>query len=741
MNFFRKNLSTNRRSQIAVIITFVIAVIFLFIAVFINLAKVSQVKTTTSTAADKAALSLASQLGSISHYYKDKVLKISGPCATSPCQVCDDDYVSLAVLIGVVVAFGLMIPATMGASLIALPLALVMTASILSGINAKFTEMTGYNAFRESTLFQALSSIQSDDVELKSVGPGIFSDAETGKNYNLSAIPEMRNQKKVSRFAAWYYALRLPLVGDEAIESAIERFLSDPVGGLRSFVDVDEWDSGKWKINKMSYVIKPGSGNRSYDITCSGSSCPDWVKDSAKGLLRMVEIDSSDDVYGGFLKDKLMNLLSRLEASYNLSFCDLFGCSDVNILINSDLREFLLRSKEVLNMPVSDRLKYLTQWFPLWYDFKKHDQADINKNGDFREPADPADPNKYTYDIYLRLTRDQAYIDSWIAELETINSQIAGTIPPANGHNQYGLGGSVSSCYTQYNCCASDCSKRCCEASANCSFQGIYCSACGSSTPPVCVTGDLYEVKPSWCPLSNRSASCNSSCSSCSRNPQCSSACNFQGQLAYNNTTGPTEVEQAIRILYSLNDNIAKIKMSIGDLANSVAANLLDTDAKRNEIVYAWKDKPKPDGSQQFSHLVKVKIDGYPKSLPNVTEGLEWKWPGPQYCRKLNYDQGDFKITTWRYDQDQPTDIGKINKEGWQLRRRKPGPLESGKDVPPDILVGIVTDVQDNGKIDSKINEDYISVRLLPEYAITSCSQAHYGPEKSDIYISGTKCD
>lgn len=777
MNFFRKNLPTNRRSQIAVIITFVIAVIFLFIAVFINLAKVSQVKTTTSTSADKAALSLASQLGSISHYYKDKVLKIAGSCATPPCQACDDDSISLAVLIGVIIVFGLTIIPTMGASLIALPLALVMTASILSGINAKFTEMTGYNAFRESTLFQALASIQSDDVELKSAGPGIFRDAETGKNYDLSAIPEMRNQKKVSRFAAWYYALRLPLVGEEAIKSAIEKFLSDPVGGLRSFVDVDVdgWDPGKWKINKMSYVISPGSGSLDYEVTCTSTApcssgdtactqCPDWVKDPAQGILRMVEIDSSDNVYGGFLKDKLMNLLSRLEASYNLSFCDFFGCSDVNILINGDLREFLIRSKEVLNMPVSERLNYLTQWFPLWYDFKRHNET--------REPIDSADPNKYTYDIYLRLMRDQNNINSWIAELEKINgtasagnisNNIVDTIRSKHGECTWGWGASVSStCYMQYgcskpecgtHCCGSDCSDECCNTccypssrKSPCAWEGTYYTCC--QNPPVCSNGDLYGAKPSWCTIHADHANCHSNCGCSVQSFNCDDdAKNFQGQLSwkprcsdptsciyFDSTSGPTEAEQAIRILRALDDNIAKIKMSIAALADKVSVFLSEKDTKRNEIVYAWKDKPKSDGSQQFSHFVKVKIDGYPESLPNITESLEWKWPAPQKCRTLNNYQDNFTIITWRYDQDQPTDIGKTDNEGWKLKRRK---IPGAEEFSPKQLEDIVADIQANGKIDSTQN----SVDSILDYAITSCSKAHYGPEKKDIYISGIRCD
>ncbi len=768
MNFFRKNQPLNQRSQIAVIITFVIAVIILFVVVFINITKVSQVKTTTSTAADRTALSLASQLGSMSHYYKDKVLKISGPCATPPCQVCNTDWVSLGVLIGVGLAIIGMAFFLAPAALIAGPLALVITASMLSGISAKYKEMTGYNAFRESALFQALRDIQSDDVEVKATAPGsgIFYD-DTNNNgvfdatsstsepvYNLSTIPEMRNEKKVSRFAAWYYFLRLPLVGDEDMRNSLENiFLSR----LKNFIDVDGWDSGKWKINKLSYVIRPDSSasTHHYDVTCSGSSCPDWVKDAATGQLRIVRMDASDNVSGGFLEDKFLSLLKRLKCAYpSLSFCSSLSpcatatvtCSDVDNLIE-DLRMFLLRSKEVLNMPVSDRLDKLTQWFPLWYDFKKHDQTDINSNGDFREPMPtvPDDPNKYTYDIYLRLMRDQNFINAWIANLEGINAQVAGAIPLANGHNEYGLGCKVSECATVF--CGGYCSgDGCCPTCINpqpCSFAGIYCSAYGDSTPPVCEHGDLYETHPSWClpsGLPNKSPNCSLLCPSCNHQNNSPAACDFQGTLFYttppdcNNTgntttpSGPTEVDQTIIILRALNDDIVKIKMSIGDLADEVAVYLSKDDAKRNVIVYAWKNKPDAAG-KQYAHLVQVKIDDYPKNLPNITESIEWGGIIPQKCRELNDYQGDLTITTWRYDQDQPTDMG------WKLRR---GKKESTTDEFIRLLNLIVTDSQDNAQIDT--NQAMVDL-ISTEYAITSATTVHYGPAKSDIKIIKTEGD
>ncbi len=819
MNFFRKNLPLNQRSQIAVIITFVIAVIFLFIAVFINLSKVSQVKTATSTAVDRTALSLASQLGSMSRYYKEKVVPGGiEKTATDEKKVIEacgfSEWVPLATLIltGIVTGIFAVVfwpAAVVGAGVGAFS-TVVLSSTVLGGINTKFKEMSGYNGMRENALFQSLSATQSDDVELKAKTPGsgvffedvngngVFdedSEEEKKRVYDLRAIPEMRNERKVSRFAAWYYAKRLPLVSDESMKDSLAVFING-INGIKGFIDADERDSSG-NIIELSYWITPKSGDRNYKVTCSGSSCPSWVKDANTGQLRIVRMDSSNAAYGGFLDPSnspplhtLKNLFTRLNSSYSGTF----PTADVDNLIE-DLRIFLLKSKEVLNMPVSQRLSGLSLWSSSFYDPAKH------KPGS-REPIDPDDPKKYTYDIYLRLMRDQNYVNQWIAELETLNNNtIALDIRKKHGDCTWGRGSQLDrTCNTVYgqNCsicgggycgesessCNSACMPYCCYNPQKCAWEGIYYTCCQS--PPVCSSGDLYGAKPGWCSSHGYHALCSPSCASCTENFNCADEAKFfQGQLSWrpscsdptsciylDGTDKPTEVEQAFRILRALNEDLARIQMTIAALADAIAKQLpswpyephndtnnngiiepgeftdlngngryddyLPEFFKRIEIVYAWKDKP-VQGKTQYSHLARVKIDGYPDNLPNVTESPALL--GLQTCRTLNNYQGDFKITVSRYDQDQPTDIA-----GWNLRRRlKP----SNAEFDTAKLAGMVNDIQNTGELNPASCCDchvgsYCQSNidnLLDNYAITSCSQAHYGPGKSDIYITGTQCD
>ena len=200
-------------------------------------------------------------------------------------------------------------------------------------------------------------------------------------------------------------------------------------------------------------------------------------------------------------------------------------------------------------------------------------------------------------------------------------------------------------------------------------------------------------------------------------------ACEFQGQLAWRETYGPTEVDQAIEILGQLLRDIGEIKYYIEAFAWEVSRLLPKEFAQRNKIVYAWTD------SRGFNHAVAVQLMNYPEHLPYVTEELEWG--GFEKCRVLrggsdNDGTGDLEIITWRYDEDIPT-------PWWAMRYRKK-PAEAQFDS--EKLQAIVRDIQNDGLIDLA-NPDLVN--LLDNYAITSKAKAEYGPEKSDIKIIETR--
>ncbi len=449
-NNLKKN---NLRSQIAVIITLVIAFIILLTIVFINIFKVSTIKTTTSQAADKSALTLASQIGSLSKTYWD-ALHAADPSDTSE-TVCSADWFDLVKLAVAALAVVLLAAWFAAPLILLMGIGLFVSGMVMGGISQKFQDMSAYNSLRETALFQAVSMVQTDDVELKNIDgiSGKFLEPITGAEYDLSKIPAALAVRKVGRFDAWYYARRQPLVDDRALKTAANSFINGATGGLRDgirkFVEIDTWDPLHWKITELSYIL---AGQRSeyvggFIVTCGGS-CPTWVRDSTKDLLRLIRVNDHDEYYEGVLIDKFDgSLLRRLENDFGASYVQHIYCETgifcnnpiVNEIdfrtVKEDMRHLLVRIKEVLNLPVSERLKGVTLWFASFYDPSAHEPVTGRNIYDADNTFAPGEENLYQYDIHLRLARDIYYINKWIAGLDTFNNTII--IPPIRD-NDYG---------------------------------------------------------------------------------------------------------------------------------------------------------------------------------------------------------------------------------------------------------------------------------------------------------------
>ena len=186
---YHKNLEQkNLKGQIAVIITLVIALIFLFTVVFMNIAKLSNIKIRSAKANDRAALQLASRIGSISHYLKEEVMK--GDTAEN----CNLNWMAIGMIIGGILlsiislsplgAFVLRgmsaLEGVLAGGVVAfggLLNALGQSKAVIESIYDKIsTEMSDYNAIRETTLLETLSYLETDDFILTaSPGkPGFF---------------------------------------------------------------------------------------------------------------------------------------------------------------------------------------------------------------------------------------------------------------------------------------------------------------------------------------------------------------------------------------------------------------------------------------------------------------------------------------------------------------------------------------------------------------------------------------
>jgi len=811
---YHKNLEQkNLKGQIAVIITLVIATIFLLVIVFTNIAKIGAIKILTSQAADSTTLSLASQISTMSYNLKQAVF------GGTKEEECSTKWLVFAVFIvgcifmvicPVLGLLGVLAASAVGAGVIFGGILAYAGYSkrypnpvIGKAIYKKLSEMSTHNALKEMNLSQIVSLMQSDDVALARLGakPGFFfEDKDSDKikdadepEYNLSDIPEIKNQKNVDRFSAWYYTKRLPLIDAEGIREAAEKFITD----LKQYVNADVWDAAKWRIHRASLVVGPtfigyGSQLKVTCITCPPA--PDWVADRSKNQVRVVTIDEgktdADGNYlpDGFLKLKFIPLSINLEnRGYDVFFCgdawwnpfDNTSCGDVEKVL-ADLTTFLARVKGLLDLPLSERTSGVSQWLNLFYDIGWVDGVGIDQHtfsgGD--------------HDIYDRLTRSVLAILDWINRagngLLAVDQTLVSEIPPNYGtYCEEGRGAPYSSCYTwvasclcQHTVCGEySCWQVCdgnhCQNLQTARWRGDYGTCTGMwnhINHPTCkfLGGDLYGARPAWC-TNQRNIPCKSNsfcgggCTCCSIPGTVTTMKNayyFQGQFSWDHPNpnvkeGFTEVRQAIEVLGALAYDLNRINMIIRSFVHDVREILNKADEElRREFIYGWQSKDKS------LHTVQAKIpmgtEGYPDELPHIDEKNELL--GFRYCRYLDKKDGWVSLIASRYDEDRPT-------FWWNIRQRRTtaepftdqnnnGAYDSGEpftdqnnngvydsgEFDKAKLEALVRDIQNTGipQPGATYTQDEVN-KLFDDYSIRSQSRAHYGPDKNDIYLEKQK--
>jgi len=160
--------------QIAALITLIIAVIFLFIAVTINIGKVSRVRTATQIAADGAALNIASNLGSAAHNYKETTLNGKE-------KDCAWNWWLILVPIGIIFFWPLAVVATVYVG--------IANAAYVRALDRQFAKMTAKAKYQQAAIQYALFRTVDD--------PQMVQDThdydEDGKTDDL-----------IPRFQAWY---------------------------------------------------------------------------------------------------------------------------------------------------------------------------------------------------------------------------------------------------------------------------------------------------------------------------------------------------------------------------------------------------------------------------------------------------------------------------------------------------------------------------------------------------------
>lgn len=734
--------------QVVVIITIFIAVMILFSLVLINIFKVSDLKTTTSQIADQGALSLGSQLGGYVKVLNDKIAKRVWFLAAFG-STCAPNWGLYLIVAGIITAI-VMWPLAVGGSMVGTLLAMsgvaissgaVVTLMDINGAQRRaFADsvysMTSYTAFRESVILSMLGSIQGDTAAVTQTG-GLTSPRFTDNNpgpsqktvYDLTGSPGLpqilelvKQNKPVSRYLAWYYSNRLPRISEKVI-------LDPPIENLINVINlntkIELWDPDLWEIQKLTFKTRPMIVTKNSEkwvvkgtneIRVVGPvQLNDWAVNycGVAGILNFIWGE------GGFLINKFRTLTERLlDANYSITystkgsqtFCNVplpWGYDHKEIYqVNDDIRGFLTRAMELLNLPVSYRIAAMSNWLPAFYN-----ETDASPRAD----------------IYKRLMDDQALISKWLRELKAINSIITPIILQPNGHCPEG-GDEAGRCDKS---CGS-CSGCCCSDPGPCTYWGTYCRCTPDLRQELCTHGDLYGNKPSLCPPGPKDTYC--ACGGCSQVYPVVIACRFQGDLNWApSRSSQTEVLQAIDILTDMNRALKDITDAIYSpdpkVLNLVteARNVMVTTQIKEQATYGWVDK------NNTPHVVSVRVDGYPpyQNFPSIVESELVPFGLIKCWNVRGTVEGWIKTTVSSYAGDVPA--------GWWIlrTRRSVNQPEFSRTDLNDLIA----------EIHAKSNDRYLQLKthkvdfdaLMANYAIRSAANGHWGADKKNqIYIQRT---
>ncbi|MFH1245411.1 MAG: hypothetical protein V1662_02910 [Candidatus Omnitrophota bacterium] len=223
--WWQKSRKGGTSGQVATVFTLAIAIIFLFVAITLNISKVAQKKTMTANAADGAAMMLSSFLGSLGNYLSQQYL--DGGEHTGWKKSMGGFFAILGTIVAIVAAvfsggsslllWAGILGALAGAGSYYYQQA-VLPGKISDSYNKEFAKMTPKDSFMEQSIFYALMLCVDD--------PNAVIDTHDIDQDGDSA-------DKISRFSEWYYGRLQGLTGgggqfvETRKEEVVRQFMID----------------------------------------------------------------------------------------------------------------------------------------------------------------------------------------------------------------------------------------------------------------------------------------------------------------------------------------------------------------------------------------------------------------------------------------------------------------------------------------------------------------------------------
>jgi len=747
-----------KKSQIATILTLIMVVIFLFIAITINIGNVAQEKTMISNAADGAALLLASMLGSLANALRIKLELYHGKSKN-----CEIDFSLVWAILSLVAAIALTI-VSLGAGtpaivMAAINLALSLTVfglgmwnalgaepGVFKQIELKFQNMTLEQRMKEKALQYALFAVVSDPNKICDNNTPYDTSDDISGDPN-EADPANPNKKKygncidsvdldmdgqttgdcIHYFSKWYNdrLKALPRLG-EIVQALYEKIFShDLVGEKAPHIYVWE-DPETWQAKKDEY---------GFWIDTNGNNQPEPEQGSLRlAVLSDDEHDPAGVVYAHdiYFTDWLEGgsgvgftpLVQRLQQyGYGLSL-DLDDTLTKIRNLKDEIKDFEKELSKLYGATFESRLESFDEWILLFYD------------------------GTDTEDWYDRMQNWLNIVEPWIPILETRTEEINECLDKCKGTGPFicGPGGghvceSHTECDDEGNCwCVPDSWCGCAGGMSG----GRLCPSTSPCGPPqeTCFTPTGGERRCCESAYNLHYQLCDVGTHSSGSGGPCGSPCvDTYHKCGVDHALNHITREHAIDYLTQFVEDVNVLKQAFETAYNE--GQKAKEDPRFYEALYEWDDKVAKGqaGEQKVHHIAYVKLSDNLKpqndfKVPHIHNYRRWiPAPPPLFviplkCAKVEKEKGSFSITVARYDGDVGKAPGSPLKNFWIFKTRKK-PAEAEK-----IVSGYTDPTADPATYVAK-------AAFVINNGIVSETEGHYGPgetyTKDEIKAWGTK--
>ena len=760
------------RAQIATILTLIMAVIFLFIVITINIGNVAQEKTMISNAADGAALLLSSMLGSLANALKIKLELYHGKS-----ENCDIDFSMIWAILSLVAAIVLTI-VSLGAGtpyivMAAINLALSLTLfglgmwnalgtepGVFKQIELKFQNMTLEQRMKEKAIQYALFAVVSDPNK-------ICADGQPGdpKEHGGCADPvdlDMDGDTTdcIHYFSQWYNdrLKALPRLG-EIVQALYEKIFSPDIVGEKA-PRIYVWENPQtWQAKENEY---------GFWIDTNGNNQPEPEQGSLRlAVLSDDEHDPAGVVYAhdiyftDWLEQRFTPLVKELHLyGYGLSL-DLDDTLTQITKLKDEIKDFEKEMSGLYGATFDMKLESFDEWIALFYngtdkeDWFKRMQGWVDMiegkpgqrgwidiltertgqiNADFKDCSSPG-PWECGYN------RGDACCRS---HTESCNPHPCNP-HPCNPHDcncdEFG-----ENCSTCYDTCYDTCCR--CDSKCGCNPKGMdggrlcpsnHCKPSGLKPTP---TGgkmnccdSAYHLHYQLCDAERHDGGggggpCDSPCYDTYHK------CDVDNSNKLNHITR----EHAPEYLWQFVEDVNVLKQAFEQAYTEGKSK--ENDPRFYEVLYEWDDKVAKGGigEQKVHHIAYVKLsdDLKPENgfkVPYIHNYRKWiPAPPPIFviplkCVNVEREKGSFVITVARYDQDVGGAQSPLRNLWIFKTRRNPAQTEQ-------ILSGYTDPAADPSTYAAK-------AAFVLDNGIVSQTEGHYGPgytyTKDEIKAWGTK--